>query len=116
MKRRDVAQFIRILSEIDPRWMRDRFTNGACYELSRLLITAWPEGEQWITVWGRRFHEACHVFTRYGDEFFDIAGPHRRTTILKHADAKAGVFRRMTDEDRRRAIEMNPRRLKEGAA
>jgi len=95
--------------------MRERFTNGACYELSRLLVTAWPDGDQWIAVWNRAHYHACHVFTRYGDEFFDIDGPHRRTTVVKHVHAKGGILRQMIDEDHTRAIEMNPRRLKEEA-
>jgi len=110
-KRRDIAQFIQILREVEPRWMRERFTNGACYELHRMLVTAWPEGEPWIARFVRGGRIGCHVFTRYGDEYFDIAGPHRLATILKYARKQAGTFDLMNGSDHANAREMNPRRL-----
>lgn len=112
-KRKDIAQFIRILREVEPRWMRERFTNGACYELHRLLVAAFPGGDPWVVKFHRDLVVACHVYTRYGDEYFDITGPHRFSTILKYTRMRDGQFHRMNEEDHWNAKRMNPRRLAE---
>lgn len=113
MRKDQVSTFIKRLREVDPRWMRKTFTNGACYELFRILRTIWPDAEPWVAEWQSGWLNACHVYTLIDGWFYDIKGWHKRETILKHVAKQGGEFRRMTVTDESLSLEMNPRRLRD---